>query len=122
MADAWWLPIFRAATYNLNDTIAIAGQNLTRGPSSDVYRRHFKLHSAKTAHEKLTLLAEIEAAQPTHQGVHFLRAMSLHEVGQTQQAVTELRKSLAQSPGHSDSHLKLGATSMLSAAPVVFHV
>ena len=120
VADVWRLPNFCTATYNLNDTIAIAGQNLTRGPSSDVYRRHFKLHSAKTVHEKLTYLAEIEAAQPTHQGVHFLRATSLHEIGQTQQAVAELRKSLAQSAGHSDSHLKLGEH--ISAAPVTSRV
>ena len=113
-----------AATFNLDETIAVAAQNLTRGPSTEVYRRHFLLNQAKSPVEKLSHIDQIEAAQPGQEGMHYLRATILRDIGKPQEAVVQLKKSIAQSPGHSESHLKLGAnwSAAITSPPLTEHL
>ena len=61
-------------TYNLDSSVAVAAQNLTRGPTTADFQLQFEFNAARTPEDKLHKLQSIDDAQPDHAGVHFTRA------------------------------------------------
>ena len=61
-------------TYNTELSVAVAAQNLTRGPTTADFSMWSEFNDARTPADKLHKLQSIEDARPDHAGVHFARA------------------------------------------------
>ena len=113
MPEGWY-----HATHNLDSSIGVAGQNLSRGASTPLMQAWTKVNEANNGNNPqlaIDALTAVQDATPEHAGVCIARADKLFDIGKQKEAIEDAQTSVNQTPGHSDSHTRLGQFKLVVA-------